>query len=96
MKSILDPSFKYTPSAQTDIRKTFARVVATVHTAEGEGVTPVEVHMLQREAAWEAVGMLEALLEAGDLPEYARRDARRLVNKFMGRPSDTTQEEQQC
>jgi len=26
MKSILDPSFKYVPSAQTDIRKTFARV----------------------------------------------------------------------
>ena len=25
MKSILDPSFKYVPSAQTDIRKTFAR-----------------------------------------------------------------------
>lgn len=26
MKSILDPSFRYTPSVQTDIRKTFARV----------------------------------------------------------------------
>jgi len=26
MKSILDPSFKYTNSASTDIRKTFARV----------------------------------------------------------------------
>ena len=26
MKSILDPSFRYTPSTQTDIRKTFARV----------------------------------------------------------------------
>ena len=26
MKSILDPSFRYVPSAQTDIRKTFARV----------------------------------------------------------------------
>lgn len=26
MKSILDPSFKYTPSAETDIRKTFAKV----------------------------------------------------------------------
>lgn len=25
MKSILDPSFKYTSSANTDIRKTFAR-----------------------------------------------------------------------
>lgn len=26
MKSILDPTFRYVPSAQTDIRKTFARV----------------------------------------------------------------------
>ena len=26
MKSILDPTFKYTPSVETDIRKTFARV----------------------------------------------------------------------
>ena len=26
MKSILDPTFKYVPSVQTDIRKTFARI----------------------------------------------------------------------
>ena len=26
MKSILDPSFRYTNSAQTDLRKTFARI----------------------------------------------------------------------
>jgi len=26
MKSILDPSFHYTPSVETDIRKTFARI----------------------------------------------------------------------
>jgi hypothetical protein len=26
MKSILDPTFRYTPSIQTDIRKTFARI----------------------------------------------------------------------
>lgn len=26
MKSILDPTFHYTPSVQTDLRKTFARV----------------------------------------------------------------------
>jgi len=26
MKSILDPSFRYTSSLQTDLRKTFARV----------------------------------------------------------------------
>lgn len=27
MKSILDPSFKYTPSTNTDVRKTFAKVL---------------------------------------------------------------------
>ena len=26
MKSILDPSFRYVPSAATDLRKTFARI----------------------------------------------------------------------
>jgi hypothetical protein len=26
MKSILDPSFRYTPSVETDLRKTFARI----------------------------------------------------------------------
>lgn len=26
MKSILDPSFSYVPSAATDVRKTFARI----------------------------------------------------------------------
>ena len=26
MKSLLDPTFKYVPSVETDIRKTFARV----------------------------------------------------------------------
>lgn len=26
MKSILDPSFQYTPSVNTDLRKTFARI----------------------------------------------------------------------
>lgn len=26
MKSILDTSFRYTPAAQTDLRKTFARI----------------------------------------------------------------------
>ena len=26
MKSLLDPTFRYVPSSQTDIRKTFARV----------------------------------------------------------------------
>jgi len=31
MKSILDSSFSYTPSAQTDIRKTFARIRGELH-----------------------------------------------------------------
>ena len=26
MKSILDPKFRYTPAANTDLRKTFARI----------------------------------------------------------------------
>ncbi len=26
MKSILDPTFQYTPSVETDVRKTFARI----------------------------------------------------------------------
>jgi hypothetical protein len=26
MKSILDPAFRYTPSVETDLRKTFARI----------------------------------------------------------------------
>ncbi len=26
MKSILDPTFRYTPSVETDLRRTFARV----------------------------------------------------------------------
>lgn len=26
MKSLLDPTFKYVPSLQTDLRKTFARI----------------------------------------------------------------------
>lgn len=26
VKSILDPTFRYTPSANTDLRKTFARI----------------------------------------------------------------------
>ena len=37
MKSILDPSFKYVPSTQTDIRKTFARVRREARTRERPG-----------------------------------------------------------
>ena len=51
MKSILDPGFRYTSSANTDIRKTFARVrremrrQGTANTAQdaanGPKVTPI-------------------------------------------------------
>ena len=34
MKSILDRSFQYTPSAQTDLKKTFARVRREQRAAE--------------------------------------------------------------
>ena len=34
MKSILDPSFRYTPSVQTDVRKTFARIRRELHERE--------------------------------------------------------------
>ena len=36
MKSILDPSFRYTPSFQTDVRKTFERIRTE---REGQGRT---------------------------------------------------------
>jgi hypothetical protein len=43
MKSILDPSFHYTPSNQTDIRKTFARVRRELRrAAEALGARGVE------------------------------------------------------
>ncbi len=38
MKSILDPSFKYTSSVNTDIAKTFARIRRTQRHGEGAGV----------------------------------------------------------
>jgi hypothetical protein len=31
MKSILDPTFIYTPSVKTDVRKTFARIRRELH-----------------------------------------------------------------
>jgi hypothetical protein len=37
MKSILDPSFRYTPSFQTDVRKTFERIRME---REGRGRAP--------------------------------------------------------
>ncbi len=47
MKSILDPSFRYTPSTETDLAKTFARVWAELEAREraeagsGSGCTKV-------------------------------------------------------
>jgi hypothetical protein len=36
MKSILDPSFHYVPSAQTDLRKTFARIRREISRAKAQ------------------------------------------------------------
>lgn len=35
MKSILDPTFQYIPAANTDLRKTFARLRREMRKAEG-------------------------------------------------------------
>jgi len=51
MKSILDPSFRYTPSHATDLRKTFERVrreqrgvtYAAIPLLEGKNVVPMPV-----------------------------------------------------
>jgi len=42
VKSLLDPTFKYVPSAETDIRKTFARVRRETHQLEGSAPMPLE------------------------------------------------------
>jgi len=42
MKSILDPSFRYTKSGDTDLRKTFARVRREMAAAK-ERATPASV-----------------------------------------------------
>jgi hypothetical protein len=44
MKSILDPSFHYTSSGQTDIRKTFERVWRELRVREGPERTSVPEH----------------------------------------------------
>ncbi len=36
-KSLLDPNFRYTPAAATDIRKTFARVRREMRKAQEQG-----------------------------------------------------------
>lgn len=42
MKSILDRSFRYTPSAHTDLRKTFARVRREQRMRDHEAVATAE------------------------------------------------------
>ncbi len=49
MKSILDPSFRYTPSTATDVRKTFARVRREMQRAQAQAVRrDADVVPLQR------------------------------------------------
>jgi hypothetical protein len=38
MKSILDPTFHYVPSAQTDLRKTFSRIRREMAKAKSQAV----------------------------------------------------------
>ena len=42
MKSILDPTFRYTPSVQTDLRKTFARIRREQRAADRAGADSEE------------------------------------------------------
>ena len=50
MKSILDPSFKYTPSTSTDVRKTFAKVLRAerLKAKQKEEQKPVVVDITSR------------------------------------------------
>jgi len=54
MKSILDPTFKYTPSVQTDVRKTFARIRRELRAQEmragAEAETRTNILPLRRQA----------------------------------------------
>lgn len=54
MKSILDRSFRYTPSGQTDLRKTFARVRRELRLTEQQAIeaaaeAKVKVAQLRRD-----------------------------------------------
>jgi hypothetical protein len=48
MKSILDPTFRYTQAAETDIRKTFARVRKDMRLAEPEDSRVVQLKIQPR------------------------------------------------
>jgi hypothetical protein len=43
MKSILDPTFRYTPSVQTDVRKTFARIRRELRAQEAKAGPEAEI-----------------------------------------------------
>ena len=43
MKSILDPTFRYTPSVQTDVRKTFARIRRELRAQEAKAGSEAEI-----------------------------------------------------
>jgi hypothetical protein len=47
MKSILDPSFRYTKSVETDLRKTFARVRRELRKQQQEQST-ISVEMMRK------------------------------------------------
>ena len=47
MKSILDPSFRYTKSVETDLRKTFARVRRALRKQQQEQST-VSVEVIRK------------------------------------------------
>ena len=53
MKSILDPTFRYVPSVETDLKKTFARVRREMERTKAQkqamsGATATRVVMLNR------------------------------------------------
>lgn len=55
MKSILDPSFRYVPSTETDIRKTFNRVrheLAGMQAAKAKPPASSRVVPLVRDKTW--------------------------------------------
>jgi hypothetical protein len=50
MKSILDPTFRYTNSANTDVRKTFARIRREQKQRERAVAAPAPTNVLVMEA----------------------------------------------
>ena len=50
MKHILDPTFQYVPSNETDIRKTFDRERARLAAAKADGLPPAPIASLEHKA----------------------------------------------